>query len=401
MLGGCALLGGMVEQKLDCPKTEIKFMGGEKIFDVMDQCIIHKKIAYPFPKPSGTICDVHDAMKLDPALKKCIIKSEIELMLQTRCVNVVMQENKIKSVILHKFNSSGEIELNVDAVVDATGGAGGMNFCKKYGNGCVSCIMRCPTFGCRVSIAERAGVKELQGLTKYGNVGTLSSAYSLIKDSIAPYIVEEIERDGCGVYPVPKELVNYQRTRSITASGNADDGFAENMIVVDNGFAKIMAAGFRPLEELHKIPGFENARYAEPIAGGVGNAIRYMAITPHENTLQAHGVSNLFVAGEKVAANGIVEAAILGLIAGHNALCVASNKCDKLFIADDDTFIGSYINYLCNHKQTKKDLESRTHMWVGSFFDDAQKSGIYTVDKEKILDRINDKKLKNLLTKNL
>lgn len=252
-LGGLGLLAGMVEHHLECPKGEIRAMGGGKIFEVMDNCIIHRNIKYPWPKPDGSINNIHNAMMLDSELKKCMSDAGIEVMLQSRFVDVVMNQNKIQSVILKSKGKKERSVLDVDAVVDATGGAGGMKFCKEHGYGCVGCILRCPTFGSRVSVAARAGVKEKVGLTLFGKEGTLSSAYSLIKASVAPFVRDEIEKNGYGCFPIPKEMVDYERTQSITASGNIDNGFAENLVVIDNGFAKVMAAGFRPLNELYQL----------------------------------------------------------------------------------------------------------------------------------------------------
>ncbi len=41
-----------------------------------------------------------------------------------------------------------------------------MGNCLKYGNGCAMCILRCPTFGPRVSISQKAGVTDIVGMKK-------------------------------------------------------------------------------------------------------------------------------------------------------------------------------------------------------------------------------------------
>lgn len=41
---------------------------------------------------------------------------------------------------------------------------------------------------------------------------------------------------------------------------------------------------YYPLAMLHQVPGFENARFEDPYAGGKGNSMRYMALAPHTTT---------------------------------------------------------------------------------------------------------------------
>ena len=53
------------------------------------------------------------------------------------------------------------------------------------------------------------------------------------------------------------------------------------------------------LEELRTIEGFENARYIDPYAGGKGNSIRYMSVGIRNEYMQATGIENMFLAGEK------------------------------------------------------------------------------------------------------
>ena len=77
---------------------------------------------------------------------------------------------------------------------------------------------------------------------------------------------------------------------------------------------------FFPLDTLRKIPGLENARYEDPYSGGVGNSVRFMAMSPRDNQLKVEGVKNLFCAGEKAGLLvGHTEAICTGTLAGFNA----------------------------------------------------------------------------------
>ncbi len=74
--------------------------------------------------------------------------------------------------------------------------------------------------------------------------------------------------------------------------------FAENIILIDTGYAKLMSPYF-DLEELRQVEGFENARFADPYAGGKGNSVRYMSVGVRDGYMRACGLSNLLLGGEK------------------------------------------------------------------------------------------------------
>jgi hypothetical protein len=93
-----------------------------------------------------------------------------------------------------------------DAFVEATGTAGGQVNCGRFGNGCVLCIIRCPAFGPRVSIAAKAGVMELMGVRGDGRPGSMSGSCKLLKESLHPSLRGELEEKGVLVIPLPPEL---------------------------------------------------------------------------------------------------------------------------------------------------------------------------------------------------
>ena len=82
----------------------------------------------------------------------------IEIKTNTRFVDVVKYGKKIQALIV-----AGGTQITGDVFVDATGTAGPMGNCLTYGNGCAMCVMRCPAFGPRVSVAGKADVKEIMG----------------------------------------------------------------------------------------------------------------------------------------------------------------------------------------------------------------------------------------------
>ena len=79
------------------------------------------------------------------------------------------------------------------------------------------------------------------------------------------------------IVPLPEKAVNRDKLGLKVCRQYALDEFAENIILLDTGYAKIMTPFF-DLESLRELPGFENARYADPYAGGKGNSVRYLSV---------------------------------------------------------------------------------------------------------------------------
>lgn len=393
VLGGFGLLAGMVDRKQGCVKEELRLMGGYDVFQVIDNCNLHDT-HLPWPKPEGATHIMYDVIKLDSELQNYLEGIGVEVRLMSRAKDVQMDGGAIQAVILDDGS-----RVEGDAFVDATGGAGPIASCQRYGNGCAMCIMRCPAFGDRVSIARKAGVKELMGKKLDGSIGPMSAAYALLKESLAPELRAELERTGYVVVPMPKELIDYKRTESITASGNIDEGFAENVVLIDNGYAKRIAAGYTPLHELRKVPGLERARYADPYAGTIGNAVRFQALTPRGNALNVPSVDNLFVASEKLGINGVGEVTATGVVAGHNAVRKAASM-DSL-VLPGTTMLGAYIAYINEKWDTEEGLTRRFHLWTGPFFHRAKEIGLYTEDKDIVRSRIEKEGLVNVLARKI
>ncbi len=397
VLGGCGILAGMVKKYRSlCAKEELRAMGGYDIFQVFDNCLLHESVKWPWPKPDGVTNIYYDVTQLDPELRKHLSGMGVEIRLISRAKDVEMDGKVIRAVIL-----DDKSKVPGDVFIDTTGGAGGIANCQRYGNGCAMCFMRCPAFGDRVSIAKKAGVKELMGKKRDGSFGPITSAFCLLKESIAPELKKEMERVGYISIPLPPELINYKRTESITASGNIDKGFAENVVLSDIGgsYAKRTAAGYTPLDELRKVPGLERAIYADPIGGTIGNAVRYMALTPRGDALNVPGVENLFVASEKLGVASLSAAVVLGAVAGHNAVRKAVGMAP--LVLPRTIMLGDFIAYLKENWDTEEGLKTRFHMWTGAFFRRAKESGLYTEDKAMIRSRIEKEGLVNVFSQNI
>ncbi len=121
---------------------------------------------------------------------------------------------------------------------------------------------------------------------------------NLQKETLSEEIRKELEEKGCVVLKIPKEDVNYDKLNTKVCQQYALKEFAENVVLLDTGHAKLMTT-YYPLEKLRKIKGLENAKYVDPYAGGKGNSIRYLSVAPRDDNMKVKGVTNLFCAGEK------------------------------------------------------------------------------------------------------
>ncbi len=397
VLGGCGLVAGLIRDMLFPIREELKLMGAYDIFQVTDNCTLHKSVSFPLrPEPRK----IYDVSKISSELSQHLEGLGVEVLFQSRAKDVEMEGKEIRAVIL-----DDRAKIQGDVFVDATGGAGPEANCQKYGNGCVMCLHRCPAFGGRVSIAAKAGVKELIGKKPDGSFGPMSAACCIFKESIAPELRGELERVGYVIVPVPPELVDeeaYKRNESITMSANITKAFVENIVLTDLGlYAKRSANGYAPLEELRKVPGFERVKYADPSAGTMGNAVRYMALTPRGDALNVPGVDNLFVASEKLGVVGVGEAIVGGVVAGHNAVRKAVGM-DPL-VLPTTTLIGYFLSYVNERWNTEKGLRFRANLQAreGPFFSRASELGLYTQDRGIRRSRIEESGLMGVLSQKI
>ena len=162
------------------------------------------------------------------------------------------------------------------------------------------CILRCPAFGPRLSISERCGVRDIQGERGEDELGAFSGSCKLAKESLSEEIREKLDKEGVVVLKVPEEDINYDKLGQKVCQQYALKEFAENIVLLDTGHAKLMTS-YYPLKKLRKIKGLEKVKYVDPYAGSKGNSIRYLSVAQRTNDMKVKGVDNLFCAGEKVA----------------------------------------------------------------------------------------------------
>lgn len=377
MLLGTGLVGGIMRNNGRFAATEEMIaMGGGRLFGVIDDNCRHKNIDFPGHKHAS----LYDIGKTPMAIHRCLENLGVNIVLKARITEAEMDGSRLVSV----KTADGAV-YEGDVFIDTTGTAGPMNNCAKYGNGCAMCILRCPSFGGRVSLASLCGVREMVGKKADGSVGAMSGSCKLYKESLAPELVDELNEKGVVVVPLPEELIEDHLSMK-ACQQYALKEFAENIVLLDTGHAKLMTP-FYTLGKLHKIPGLENARYEDPYAGGKGNSMRYFAMAPRDNALKVEGVDNLFCAGEKAGLLvGHTEAIVTGVLAGYNSVKYA--KGEEPLVLPRETAVGDAIAYVKEQMQTEAGLGKKYTFSGSVLFERMKERGLYETDAEKIQKRI-------------
>lgn len=370
---------------------EMIAMGGGDIIEIFDRIARHKNLD---GLPGHNHLWLFDVFKVEPLCLEALLNAGVKVELQTRMVNTEVANGKISSIIVLDTPLTvirpERRKIEGDVFIDTTGGTGSEGNCRRYGNGCSMCVLRCPTFGPRESLAAKAGVQEKMSPKEYpeGSFGAFSGACEIHLDSLSPELKRKLVEEGVVKIPLKEELVRLMQTKmAIKACQQyALPEFATNLLIVDNGYAKIVTP-FMPISALRSLPGFEKAHFVDPCSGGIGNSVRWLAITPRDNTLKVDGVANLFCAGEKAFVLGHTEAIATGGLAGHNAARMALGK--NPLELPRTTVVGDIIAY-AGEFLTEEQLPTRIRPTFsgGPYFKRMEDLGLYTTDVEKIKERI-------------
>lgn len=356
---------------------ELIAMGAGELIGITDGISRHKNIEFPGHKSAW----LYDVNKIEPLVRKYTEDLGIDLRLIARVSDIEREEEKIKGIYL-----SDGTYIKGDVFVETTGSTGPMGNCLRYGNGCSMCILRCPAFGPRISISARAGIDDLQGEREDDVFGAFSGSCKLAKESLSEEIRKKLDKDGVAVLKVPPEDVHLDKLKSKVCQQYALKEFAENIVLLDTGEAKLMTT-FYPLDKLRKIKGMESAKYIDPYAGGKGNSIRYLSVAPRTDDMKVKGIDNLFVGGEKSGLFvGHTEAICTGTLAGYNAVKYGLGM--PMLILPRSTAIGDIIAY-ANYKMTTKEGRRNRYTFAGAeYFNRMKENNLYTTDIESIQNRI-------------
>ena len=392
MLLGTGLVGGIMRNNGRFTATEEMIaMGGNEIFETIDANCRHRNINFPGHEHAS----LYDIALIEPAIRNLLESKGIEVRLQARMKDVEMDGEKITAVIL-----DGDEKIAGDVFIDATGSAGPMANCGKYGNGCAMCILRCPSYGGRVSLVGKAGIPEKQGKKADGTIGAMSGSCKLFKESLDQKIVDMLNETGVAVIPLPEHLRKGEGALAKKACQQyALKEFNENIILLDTGHAKLMSP-YYPLEQLHQVPGFEHARYEDPYAGGKGNSMRYMALAPRDNALKVKGLDNVFCGGEKAGLLvGHTEAIVTGTLAGHNAVRYALGQ--ELLVLPETLAIGDAISYVRQVMDTEEGMTKKYTFSGSVYFNRMKELNLYTTDIDAIKAKVDKAGLTGVFSKKL
>ena len=150
---------------------------------------------------------------------------------------------------------------------------------------------------------------------------------------------------------------------------------------------------------MRQITGCERARYEDPIAGGLGNSMRYFRFANCSNTTQAAGeTTNIFCAGEKLGAMvGHTEAIVTGSLAGHNAARHAAGK--PLLTLPDSLAVGDFVNHVIGEMK-RHECRGTKYTFSGSVYFERMKGlGLYTTDIGEIEERVRASGLSGIMGK--
>lgn len=369
---------------------ELNALGGGDLINITDKCSRHRNVNFP----GHSHANLYDVNKIEGCVKDYLVNMGIKIRMESRVRDVKVENNRIKGIYL-----ADDEYIEGDVFVETTGTTGPMGNCMRYGNGCSMCVLRCPSFGPRISISERCGVSDIQGERAGDVLGAFSGSCKLAKESLSDELRRELDENGVAVLKIPSEDVNYDKLQSKVCQQYALKEFAENIILLDTGHAKLMTT-YYPLEKLRKIKGLEHAKYVDPYAGSKGNSIRYLSVAPRTNDMKVNGVDNLFCGGEKSGLFvGHTEAICTGTLAGHNSVRLAMGL--PLLIFPNTLAIGDIISFENENSKTSEGKKLR-YTFAGSiYFKRMKELALYTMDIEEIKNRVAKLNLDNIFNQKL
>lgn len=369
---------------------ELKLLGAGELIEITDGTARHKNVNFP----GHNHASLYDVNLVEPMVRAKLRELGVEILLETRVVDIKLKGKRAEAVM-----TSEEKWINGDVFIETTGSTGPMGNCLRYGKGCSMCILRCPTYGPRISISRRAGVEDILGQRGDDSYGAMSGSCKLSKGSLSLEVQALLDKEGVAVIPIPEEDINLKKLDLKVCQQYALKEFAENIVLLDTGYAKLMTS-FYPLEKLRRIPGLECARYDDPYSGGRANSIRYLSMAPRTNTMKVVGLDNFLCAGEKSGLFvGHTEAITTGSLAGHNSVRLTLGM--DLLELPRATALGDIISFANEMVVSPQGRKNRYTFSGGVYFKHMQEVGLYTTQDEEIEARIKKLNLNDIFGQKL
>lgn len=387
MILGTGLVGGIMKNNGRLTAAEeLRAMGAGMLLEAAESCFLHEGVRFPGHEHAS----LYDVTRIERAVLQVLTSGDIDLRVRSTCVRLDRDGTRITSAKLR----SGLV-LRGDAFVDSTGTAGPQANCRSHRSGCVMCVLRCPSFGPRISPLASVGVDE----TPRVRTAATSGSVKVLKSSLSPDIVSCLENKGVVEIPLPRSVNITVPPDEKSCRQYTSEDFYSKLIVLHTGEAKIMVP-YLALETIRSIPGLSRARYLDPYSGGIGNSVRYNVITPHDLTQRVTGFENLFCAGEKTGlVVGHTEAILTGTLAGHNA--VRSALRIELAEMPATLMCGDFLSFVAHRLQCARGLLDKYTLSGSVYFQHAVEHKLYTVDHQAIYDRVRDSGLSGIFAAKL
>lgn len=149
MLLGTGLVGGIMQNNGRLAAAlEMEALGAGDLFALTDRCARHRNVSFP----GHAHATLYDVGLVPGEVLRHLRSLGVEVVFQARVSGVEREGDCLQAVLC----SDGR-RFPADAFVDATGTAGPMANCQRYGNGCAMCVLRCPSFGGRSASPASAG----------------------------------------------------------------------------------------------------------------------------------------------------------------------------------------------------------------------------------------------------
>lgn len=349
LLGIGRIAGSMDVGGRYCLSLEVKEMGGGEVNEALESICLPSRANYlksHFPWHSLPGAEemvahswVYDLILAEPTLRRLLEGMGVEILWRSRAVDVAVEGKRLTGIKLHK----GEW-VEGDAFIDCTGTAGGQANCIRDVGGCTMCPwMQCRTFGDRVSIAGKAGAKQISMHQQNGKPGCLYNGLYVYKGTLSKELQDQLKETGQIFVPY-RGMIDWETdpawswaTRGQDGNdgkGRPADSETSWRVTPDTGRFRLLDRGIFaggagpspiPLETLRKVPGFENVVMAAPVGGMNIWSLGYDIIFC-QNSLRVPPCENLFVAGSKANIVDIQPGINSGLLAGNNAVRVAVGK---------------------------------------------------------------------------
>ena len=369
---------------------ELKLMGAGELIAITDACSRHVNLDFP----GHSHASLYDVEQVETLVQEQLNRRGVKLLLQSRMVDVEVEERTIKAVQLSQY---GRI-IEGSVFIDASGTAGPVGHCSRYGNGCAMCVFRCPTFGPRVSMAVKAGIEEIPVMRADGSKGYFSGSCEIEPSSLDGPLLEKLREKGVLVIPLTAEFrAAWAGAAALKACRQYSSAeYRDNIVLLDTGAIKMMVP-FIPLPVLRRLEGFGKAIFRDPLGGGQGNSIRFSGLVNRDNRLMVPPLENLLVAGERAGlALGHTEAMVTGTVAGFNAWRLSRGQ--EPLTLPRGTAAGELIAYTRQKARSREGRRSLYNLSGGDLWNYLQRHGLYTTDPETLRRRIEDAGIFNIFS---